>query len=110
MTFQTIKFTLLKKLKKMRLIRHRINTIQQLQNCNSSEGIELDLRYHNNEVILHHDPFSKGEKFEDILSEFKLNFIILNIKSEGIEEEVLRLVKKYDVQDYFFRFFYSIYG
>jgi hypothetical protein len=86
----------------MKLIKHRINTIKELEKCDSSGGLELDLRYKNNEIILHHDPFFEGEKFEDFLKEFKLNFIILNIKSEGIEEEVLRLVKKYDVPDYFF--------
>jgi hypothetical protein len=83
-------------------IHHRINTIAHLKRLPKAYGIEIDLRYHNNEIILHHDPFSKGEKFEDFLTEFKLKFIILNIKSEGIEEEVLRLVKKYDVPDYFF--------
>ena len=83
-------------------IHHRINTIAHLKSLQKAYAIEIDLRYHNNEIILHHDPFSKGEKFEDFLKEFKLKFIILNIKSEGIEEEVLRLVKKYDVPDYFF--------
>ena len=86
----------------MKLIKHRINTIKELENCASSYGLELDLRYHKNEIILHHDPFYKGIRFEDFLKELKLNFIVLNIKSEGIEEEVLRLVKKYKVPDYFF--------
>lgn len=86
----------------MKLIKHRINSIKELENCASSDGLELDLRYHKNEIILHHDPFYKGIKFEDFLKELKLNFIVLNIKSEGIEEEVLRLVKKNNVPDYFF--------
>ena len=85
----------------MKLIKHRINTIHQLKR-NYIDGVELDLRYNDKEVILHHDPFSKGEKFEDFLKEFNMSFMILNIKSEGIEEEVLRLVKKYKVPDYFF--------
>lgn len=83
-------------------INHRVNNILELKKLKTSHGVELDLRYHNSDIILNHDPFAKGEKFEDFLKEFKLNFIILNIKSEGIEEEVLRLVEKYEVPDYFF--------
>ena len=83
-------------------INHRVNNILELKKLKTSHGVELDLRYHNSDIILNHDPFAKGEKFEDFLKEFKLNFIILNIKSEGIEEEVLRLVKKHNVPDYFF--------
>ena len=86
----------------MKIINHRINNTNELRTLNESQGIELDLRYHKSEIILHHDPFSKGEKFEKFLTKFNLNLIILNIKSEGIEEEVLRLVKKYNVPDYFF--------
>ncbi len=86
----------------MKIIHHRINTASELRTFDESEGVEIDLRYHNSDIILHHDPFSKGEKFEDFLKKFSLNFIILNIKSEGIEEEVLRLLKRYNVPDYFF--------
>ena len=85
----------------MKLIKHRINNKKQLR-INDVDGVELDLRYHNSDIILHHDPFQKGENFEEFLKIFSLNFIILNIKSEGIEEEVLRLLKKYNVPDYFF--------
>ena len=85
----------------MYLIKHRINKVKQLKKV-QNDGVEVDLRYHKNEIILHHDPYKNGEKFEDFLKEFSLNFIILNIKSEGIEEEVLRLVKMYNVPNYFF--------
>lgn len=83
-------------------IHHRINTILVLKSLKEAAATEIDLRYHKNEIILHHDPFFEGEKFEDFLKEFNMSFLILNIKSEGIEEEVLRLVKKYNVPDYFF--------
>lgn len=85
----------------MQLIQHRINTISKLKES-KLYGLELDLRYRDKQIILHHDPYKSGELFEEYLKEFSLNFIILNIKSEGIEEEVLRLVKKYNVPDYFF--------
>ena len=85
----------------MLLISHRINTISDLPSKGFCDGIEIDLRYKNNEIILHHDPFCDGEIFEEFLKKFNLHFMILNIKSEGIEEEVIRLVKKYKIPDYF---------
>lgn len=85
----------------MKLIKHRVNTIKSIPKKNIN-GVEIDLRYKNQEIILHHDPFSDGEMLENFLKKFNLNFIILNVKSEGIEEEVLRLLKKYNVSDYFF--------
>tara|TARA_B110001450_G_scaffold138776_1_gene130061 strand:- start:3972 stop:4547 length:576 start_codon:yes stop_codon:yes gene_type:complete len=85
----------------MLVIDHRVNSTINLQNL-IADGVELDLRYHNSDIILHHDPFQPGEKFEYFLKKYRLKFIILNIKSEGIEEEVLRLVQKHEVKDYFF--------
>jgi hypothetical protein len=41
----------------MQIISHRINTIKDLKNVDHSYGIEVDIRYHNNDIILHHDPF-----------------------------------------------------
>lgn len=86
----------------MIFVNHRVNDVVALEKIKKNQGVEIDLRYHNKEIILHHDPFHDGEMFEKFLKNFNHNFIILNIKSEGIEEEVLRLVKKYKVPDYFF--------
>ena len=83
-------------------IQHRINTIEDLKLHSNKVGVELDLRYHEDRIILHHDPFVSGEDFESYLQQFNLDFIILNIKSEGIEEKVLNLVEKYNIKDYFF--------
>ena len=86
----------------MKLIKHRTNSVSQLNFTENFNGVEIDLRYKDKDIILHHDPFVDGEKFEDFLKEFNMSFLILNIKTEGIEEEVLRLVEKYEVPDYFF--------
>ena len=48
----------------MKIIKHRINSKKQL-NINDVDGVELDLRYKEKDIILHHDPFIDGEKFED---------------------------------------------
>lgn len=83
-------------------IAHRINTISQLQSVPKDMGIELDIRYHNQDLILHHDPFKNGEKFEELLKVYQHQLIILNTKSEGMEEAILTLLKKYNVTNYFF--------
>ena len=84
---------------------HRINTLAQLKQLSplNGWGIEIDLRDNlQGEIYIAHDPFVSGELFEDFLKEYKLGFIILNIKSERIEYKVLELIRKYNISDYFF--------
>lgn len=81
---------------------HRINTSNELDNVEVNQGIELDLRDKDNNIILSHDPFSDGELFDDFLKKYDKNLIILNIKSERIEWKVLDLLKKYNISNYFF--------
>ena len=83
-------------------IAHRINTISQLNSIEKSYGIECDIRSANNTLILHHDPFEKGTPFEDFLTYFNHAFIILNTKEEGLEIEILNLLKKYNISNFFF--------
>lgn len=83
-------------------IAHRINTIQALKDTPNNLGVELDLRSEGNDIIIHHDPFQKGELFRDYLTHFNHAFIILNIKTEGIEPMVRDLVEKGGIESYFF--------
>lgn len=86
----------------MLLIRHRINTLEDLKTVPENMGIELDIRYEGSRLILHHDPYVTGVDFEDLLKAYNHAFMILNIKSEGIEEKVLDLIHQYRVTNYFF--------
>ena len=83
-------------------IAHRINTISQLKSVSKEYGIEVDVRYRDKDLILHHDPFVDGENFDEFLKNFNHRLIILNIKTEGIEDAVINLLKKYDIKNYFF--------
>lgn len=85
----------------MILIRHRVNTVRQLKETPSDVGIETDIRPEGKRLILHHDPFKGGEDFEEFLKHYRHAFAIFNIKSEGIEIEVMRLAEKYGISDYF---------
>lgn len=84
-------------------IAHRINTIKELIQVPIQYGVEVDIRDYGNELILRHDPYGKeGVEFDEYLKHFQHSFIILNIKSEGIEWKVLDLLKKYNIKKYFF--------
>ena len=82
---------------------HRINTIEQLKGIPIEYGIELDLRDNlNGDVYLAHDPFVNGELFSDFLRHYNHSFIILNVKSERIEYKILELLRKHNIDNYFF--------
>jgi hypothetical protein len=82
---------------------HRINTIKSLNQIPPEYGVELDLRDNTNgQIIINHEPFEEGENFENYIKNYNHLFIILNIKSEGIEIKVLELLKKYEIKNYFF--------
>ncbi len=86
----------------MLCIHHRINTIEALAAVPPAMGVELDIRSEGDHLILQHDPFQPGERFEDYLRQYRHAFMILNIKAEGLEAPALELLRKYKVEHYFF--------
>ena len=83
-------------------IQHRVNRIEQLKILPLDYGVELDLRSNGEGLILHHDPFCKGDSFEEYLKHYRHQFMILNTKEEGLESAILALLAKYHIRDYFF--------
>lgn len=87
----------------MEFIAHRINSVKELQQLDSSYGVEVDLRDDfEGRIYISHNPFERGEDFEDYLKEYHHGTMILNIKSERIEHKVLALLNKYEIDQYFF--------
>ncbi len=87
----------------MQFIAHRINTIEELRRLPSEYGAELDLRDGlNGRVYIQHNPFESGEDFEEYLKNYHHGTMVLNIKSERIEFQVLDMLRKYGVGSYFF--------
>lgn len=80
---------------------HRINRINDLKKIPPQFGCEIDLRTNGSKVILNHNPFTKGDNFIDYLDEYKNGTLILNIKESGIEDFVLKEVKKREIKSYF---------
>lgn len=86
----------------MVIIHHRRNSIPELLNTNTRYGVEIDIRSNSSELILQHDPFLGGTSFKDWLDHFHHNTLILNVKEEGLESEVTRLLKAKNIENYFF--------
>ena len=65
-------------------------------------GCEIDIRNHGKKLIVTHDPFREdGEDLEHWLESFSHKFLILNVKEEGLEEEILRLLKNKCLSNFF---------
>jgi hypothetical protein len=84
------------------IIKHRVNTLQELIMVPAQYGTEIDLRLFDGELILAHDPFVSGEKFEDWLEGFHHKTLILNVKEDGLENLITDLLNKKGISDYFF--------
>jgi len=92
-------------------IAHRINTIEELRE-GGNKAIEFDVRDSNGICIVQHDPFMESVPLNLFLDECLLtrgkgkgkgkgHFLIVNIKSEGIEATVFAMLKERGIEDYF---------
>lgn len=86
----------------MKLISHRRNTLEELKQTPSKYGVEVDIRSYGDDLVIHHDPCVVGNSFEEWISEYKNDTLILNVKEEGLEQRVIQLMEKYGIEDYFF--------
>lgn len=85
----------------MIIVRHRINTIKGLKTVPTQYGVEIDVRANGKQLILHHAPHEAGDPLEEFLKNYRHRFIMFNIKTAGIEDEVHTLAKQYTISDYF---------
>jgi len=85
----------------MEFIIHRVNKIKKLIKIPKYFGTEIDIRSNGSKLILNHEPFTKGDSFEDYLDNFNHGTLVLNIKEAGIEKNVLSLVKKRSIKSFF---------
>lgn len=83
-------------------VAHRINKTVELKKIPKEYGVEVDIRNEGENLILNHDPFVSGNSFEEFCREYNHAFLLLNVKTEGIEHRVLEMLKKNRIKDYFF--------
>ncbi len=86
----------------MYYIAHRINTIPQLKKLDKKYGIEVDIRDNGKDLIVVHDPFKKGPLLKSFLKYYKHKILIANIKTERIEDKVIKILKANNINNYFF--------
>ena len=77
-------------------IAHQQNKFKNLKTLldNDIKGIEIDLRSNGNKIIISHDPFLNGLDFFKCVKKLKNFFVIVDIKSTGFSEKVLKTLNK----------------
>ena len=85
----------------MEIIAHRINTIQKLRDLNINFGVEVDIRSNEKNLIISHDPFSDYINLKDWLSFYNHGTLILNVKENGLEEELIKTMKHFKKENFF---------
>ncbi len=86
----------------MILIKHRVNSISKLKNTPSNFGVEIDIRSEKKRLYLNHNPFGEGELLENWIKFFRHKIIVLNVKEEGLEKKILKILKKNNIKNFFF--------
>ena len=84
----------------MLIIKHRINTIEDLNSTSNNHGVEFDLHSYSDELVVHHDPFVDATKFDDWLNHYKHSYMFANIKEEGIENSLIKKVINKGIDNY----------
>ena len=83
------------------IVVHRVNQRAHLRDIPRHFGTEIDLRAEGSTLILNHDPFKGGERFDDWLADYEHGLLVLNIKEAGIESEVIKLVEARGIKRFF---------
>ena len=86
----------------MQIIAHRRNTIEDLRQTPKAFGVELDIRSWGNELVVHHDPYIKGESLIAWLEHYDHQLLILNVKEEGLEARLLEIMRSKGIENFFF--------
>lgn len=86
----------------MKIVRHRRNTVQELIETPTDLGVEVDIRSHGADLIVHHDPFTPGERFDRWLDAYRHDLLVLNVKEEGLEDRLLELMRRHEIESFFF--------
>ena len=86
----------------IQIIAHRVNSSDSLQKVEEHFGVEIDLRTKNGEIILAHDPFVDGESLAKFMANYSHKMLILNVKEDGLEEQILETLTQFNSPDYFF--------
>ncbi len=65
-------------------------------------GVEVDLRSDGSDVIVHHEPFVRGPLFSEWVDHYSHQGLILNVKEEGLEVAIGKILQDRGIADFFF--------
>lgn len=85
----------------MKILIHRINSVVELNQTPTKFGIEVDVFQHDGAIYTGHDPGHEICAFENWVKHFKHDFLAVNIKQEGIEKEVIRILDEAGIANFF---------
>lgn len=85
----------------MQIVAHRVNTLTELSKVPSHLGIEFDVRESPLGPLVTHDPWKDGVELRSFLQHCNHAFYIVNIKSEGIEFDVVDLLHSHTIEPFF---------
>lgn len=89
----------------VRIIRHRVNFINDATLLAHGLGAEIDVRSSANGLYLAHDPFSTGPDLADFLDIWTngtpRGTLILNPKEDGLEGMLTREMARREIHDFF---------
>ena len=86
----------------MIFVQHRVNKLKSLKKINKDIGFELDVRSNNKKLTICHDALANGEDLKKILKKTSHRLVIFDVKEEGLEIPLLKLVNKFKIKNYFF--------
>jgi hypothetical protein len=87
---------------RVKIYSHRRNSKEELISTPTKFGVEIDIRSYGNDLILQHDPFTGGTLFTDWLDHYSHSGLILNLKEDGLESQLLTILKDREIEDFFF--------
>jgi len=87
-------------------VRHRVNDPDELAALPGELGAEIDIRSLGGRLVLHHEPHRPGPELAAFLDVYartrRERLLILNPKEDGLDAEILALVKARGIENFFF--------
>jgi hypothetical protein len=85
----------------MLIINHRVNTLAKLATTPVSFGVEVDVKEKSGKIFTGHDPEDQDVLFDEWAEAFNHKIAAVNIKQEGIESEVIGILERNKVENFF---------
>ncbi len=87
------------------LIKHRVNSVREVQSLDRGYGAEIDLRTRDRGIVLNHEPYQEGDLFQDFLRSYapdRESPLILNVKEDSLEPQIRQMCEAARLENYFF--------